>query len=307
MTLPPFRPRSATEIVDAAIQLGRRHYAPLVTLGAIVALPGLVLGLVTLWLMPQQAEIQAGVALPSDFGLALLVSLVSLCWLFVGFGALVASASSAYVEGRALEPREALRRALARAWTLVFGHLLAVVLVSVVVMIGLFVLAMGAGLALAGVGIATGGAGAGSSITTTAIAGVAIAVTTIGMGVGGLLAYARFANVTAAIMLEGATATQSLGRSNALVRGHSLRVAGVVGIMWLLYFVAYGTAWAIGYLVVRSMEISGNVAGVLVVAAYPFIASLLTILYYDLRIRREGYDLELMARALDADPAGAPV
>ena len=77
--------------------------------------------------------------------------------------------------------------------------------------------------------------------------------------------------------------------------------------MWVLYLVTYLSTWALGYLFIRSAEISGNVAGVLVVAVYPFLASLLALLYYDLRIRREGYDLELMARALDGTPSGATV
>jgi hypothetical protein len=305
VTLPPFRPRSATEIVDAAIQLGRRHYAPLVTLGALVALPGLVLGLVVVWLMPQPAQMNAdfGAAM-GDMGLVLALSLVSMCWLFVGFGALVASASAAYVDGRALEPVEALRRALRRAGPLVVGHLAAVVLVSLVVGAGLLALGIVAGLVAAGMGIATGGA---PGPTAAAIGVLAAVVTVVGMGVGGLFAWARFVNVTAAIMLEGAGAFASVGRSNALVRGHSWRVAGVVGMMGVLYVVTYLTTWAVGYLFVRSAEISGNIAGVLVVAVYPFIASLLTLLYYDLRIRREGYDLELMARALDEAPAEAVV
>jgi hypothetical protein len=305
VTLPPFRPRSATEIVDAAIQLGRRHYAPLVTLGALVALPGLVLGLIAVWLMPQPAQVNANLgAAAGDMGLALLVTLVSLCWLFVGFGALLASAAAAYVDGRALEPMVAMRRALHRAGALVVGHLAAACLIAVVVAIGLLALGMAAGLIVAGMGLATGGA---PGPTAAVIAGLAGVVTVVGMGAGSLFAYARFVNVTAAIMLEDAGAFAALGRSNALVRGHTLRVAGVVGMMWLLYLITYGSMWALGYVFIRSAEISGNVAGVLVVAVYPFIAGLLALLYYDLRIRREGYDLELMARALDGSASEATV
>jgi hypothetical protein len=305
VTLPPFRPRSATEIVDAAVQLGRRHYAPLVTLGALVALPGLVLGLIVVWLMPPQAQVNADLgAAMGDMGLALLVSLVSMCWLFVGFGALIASAAAAYVDGRPLEPAEALRRALRRAGALVVGHLAAFALVSVVVGAGLLALGIVAGLVVAGLGLATGGAPGATAAAIGIIAGV---VTIAGMGLGGLFAWARFVNITAAIMLEGAGPLAALGRSNALVRGHTWRVVGVVGILAVLYVVTYLSLWAFAYLFIRQAEISGNVAGVLVVAIYPFVAALLALLYFDLRIRREGYDLELMARALDGAPAEAAV
>jgi hypothetical protein len=306
VTLPPFRPRSATEIVDAAIQLGRRHYAPLVTLGALVAVPGLVLGLVVVWLMPQPAQVNADLgAAAGDMGLALLVSLVSMCWLFVGFGALVSSAATAYVEGRALEPMDALRRALRRAGTLIGAHLAASLLIALVVGAGLLALGIVAGLVVAGMGIATGGAPRGP--TAAAIGIIAGVVTVAGMSIGGLFAWARFANVTAVVMLEGSGAFAALGRSNALVRGHSWRVIGVVGMMMVLYVVTYLSMWALGFLFVRSAEISGNIAGVLVVAVYPFMGSLLALLYYDLRIRREGFDLELMARALESAPAEATV
>ncbi|HEY5087517.1 MAG TPA: hypothetical protein VII66_09190, partial [Gemmatimonadaceae bacterium] len=39
---------------------------------------------------------------------------------------------------------------------------------------------------------------------------------------------------------------------------------------------------------------------VLITAISPFSTVVATLLYYDIRIRREGYDIELMAQALNA-------
>jgi hypothetical protein len=305
VTLPPFRPRSATELVDAAIQLARRHYAPLVTLSAIVAMPSLAIGLLALWLLPQPGGAQDPFAAAGSAGWVLLLSLASSCWMFVGLGALVASAAAAYVDGRALEPIEALRRALRRWGTLIGSGLLVSLILFAVFFVGFMAVAIAAG--VIGAGLAATGASLQDGPTAALLGGIVIALALGGMVAGGLFALARFVNVTPAVMLDGLGATAALRRSNELVRGHTRRVAGVVGIMLVLFVTAYGTVLALAALVVQRFEVASNVAGVLAVAIYPFAAGLPTLVYYDLRIRREGYDLELMARALEGPPvADAP-
>ena len=98
---------------------------------------------------------------------------------------------------------------------------------------------------------------------------------------------------------------QAISRSTRLVRGNLRRVTGVVGIMLVLYLVAYLTLLALGGAIARDLQMASNVAGVFVVVLYPFLAALLTVLYFDLRIRREGYDIELLAHALGEAPAGS--
>ena len=48
---------------------------------------------------------------------------------------------------------------------------------------------------------------------------------------------------------------------------------------------------------------SGIISGVVL---QPFSASVVTVLYYDLRIRKEGYDLELLADQLGLEASGLP-
>lgn len=298
MSLPTFRPRSATELVDAAVQLGRRHYTPLVTLAVIVAVPSLCIGLLAQWLLPQQT---ITTELQPEAILALLPALlVGMCWFYVGLGALVASAAAAYVDGRALEPLDALRRALRRALALVVGNLAAAFLIVVMMTGAILLLGVTAGLIGAVIGMLGGSMGVLTSAAALIIGGATVGV----VGVGGLLFSALFVNVTASVMLEGLGPLQSVARSMKLVRGGLLRVAGVVAIMIALYLAAYLTALALAAMVVDA-QLASNVAGVFVVALYPFLSALLALLYYDLRIRREGYDLELIARALGEAPAGA--
>lgn len=299
MSLPTFRPRSATELVDAAVQLGRRHYAPLVTLSAIIAVPSLGLGLLAQWLLPQPtltAELD-----PAALGAIFPALLAAMAWFYVGLGALVASAAAAYVDGHPLEPFDALRRALRRAVALILGNLFAAAFVVVLVLVAAFALVAIAGVIGAIVALLGGTLGAFSNAVALAIGALTMAVVIVGL----LVFSALFVNVTAAVMLEQLGPFRSIARSARLVRGSLLRVSGVVAVMAALYLATYLTMYALAAVALDS-QLAQNVAGVFVVVLYPFLAALLALLYYDLRIRREGYDIELLARALGEAPAEPP-
>src|SRR5262249_41153494 len=109
------------------------------------------------------------------------------------------------------------------------------------------------------------------------------------------------------IVLEGVTVGESLGRSWQLVSGSFWRVFGY----GLLVFVAYlvvqvGITDAVA-LALSPLGVGGAIAGGLVSAAVstlslPFLFGAITLLYYDLRVRKEGFDLELLARDLSLLP-----
>ena len=69
----------------------------------------------------------------------------------------------------------------------------------------------------------------------------------------------------------------------------------------LLAIVLTGGGSALYAVVVVSL--AGAVAGIL---TRPFQAAVATVLYYDLRVRREGYDVQLLAEQLGFDPAVMP-
>ena len=52
-----------------------------------------------------------------------------------------------------------------------------------------------------------------------------------------------------------------------------------------------------------SNSLTGILSALLIIPIYPLLAVVSTLLYYDLRIRKEGFDLEVMSRELGA-PAG---
>jgi hypothetical protein len=111
-----------------------------------------------------------------------------------------------------------------------------------------------------------------------------------------------------ALVLEpGTTANGALSRSWALTRGSRWRMFGLgVTLVLLLYIPLTAlTALAAIFLANGSPD-SGLSAGLasLVVAAviqlflYPLVYCVLTVAYYDLRVRKEGFDLEVLAQTL---------
>ena len=55
----------------------------------------------------------------------------------------------------------------------------------------------------------------------------------------------------------------------------------------------------------RYMMINQIVSAIFTILVYPLVSVVQTLLYYDLRIRKEAFDIELMASGLGA-PAGQP-
>lgn len=107
------------------------------------------------------------------------------------------------------------------------------------------------------------------------------------------------------LLLEDVRGRHALKRSRQLVKGRWWPVAAVL----LLSAVLTGIFQAIvGGVVLAVVAVAGNdtvdvVARVISQAAAqvvltPFTATVITVLYFDLRVRKEGFDLELLARRL---------
>jgi hypothetical protein len=127
-----------------------------------------------------------------------------------------------------------------------------------------------------------------------------------------------------ALFVEGLRGRRALGRSFRLVRGRWWRTCAVISVGFFLAAVVSGIVQAV--FVAGVIAGAGNDALVLVFSAIagtaglaittPFQAALITVVYFDLRVRKEGFDLELLAQeigsgapASDRAPAGlfAPV
>jgi hypothetical protein len=115
----------------------------------------------------------------------------------------------------------------------------------------------------------------------------------------------------AAIVAERTGPFAGMGRSWELTRGHWWRVFGTLLVVVLITFVlSFVALVAIGAGAVALDDSIGTtayatvitLATILVLAVlYPLIAAIVTVLYYDLRVRNEGFDLQLLAQGVGAD------
>jgi len=118
---------------------------------------------------------------------------------------------------------------------------------------------------------------------------------------GALYPAARYFAVTPAIVLEGAGIGRAFARSTELSKGRKWHIILTMGLVFVIYAVlALGTMFVVGLIQIRLLQMI--VMGVFSIVAYPIVAITAAVLYYDMRIKSEGLDIELMAGALDGAP-----
>jgi hypothetical protein len=245
----PLRPRSASEIVDAAFQLYRRDPLTYLLVSAVCYAPILVLQLIVfgpaMQVEQQLSRLTAGYSVGLLLGYWISVSLMS---------AVMVRLSSEDYLGHPIEPAVAVRDAVVRLPAVMVG-----LLIKYLLMIVGFVFFI----------------------------------------VGAFWVVTRYFAVTAGIVIEGRGAFAALGRSAALSKGRKLHILGTTLLAFLIFFVLY---IAIG--IVAAMTGSAVISNVLTVVAsivaYPMFSITEMLLYYDARVRGEGYDIEVMAEGLSA-------
>jgi hypothetical protein len=124
----------------------------------------------------------------------------------------------------------------------------------------------------------------------------------------GIYLYYSWAVAVPVLLLEDKRGRKALKRSRELVKGRWWNVFGVVIVAAMLGFVVSGAFQAItlGVAVNTDNEIAKAVASAVATIAAsvlvtPFAAAVNAIVYFDLRVRKEGFDLELLAHTLGVD------
>lgn len=139
---------------------------------------------------------------------------------------------------------------------------------------------------------------------------LALLVGFLALVVGAFWASVAFAFCYPALLVEDLRGTEAMGRSRRLVSGQWWRCFGILTIGLVL-----ATSISLLATVVVSLPIlvadessvvalliSGVAAVVGAAISTPLQAAITTILYFDLRVRKEGLDLELLARRIGAPP-----
>jgi hypothetical protein len=125
----------------------------------------------------------------------------------------------------------------------------------------------------------------------------------------GVIYFLRRSLYMPALLVEGGTATASLERSKTLVgKGRNGRMDRVFGASFVFGVLSWVLVWGIGMVIPAGLKLT--FFGVLVtlipqVLLAPLLPIALVLIYYDARIRDEGYDLELRAQEVGAAPVDA--
>lgn len=270
------RPLGVGEIIDAGIRITRSRFRDLAILVGIIVIPAQVVQFFVAISAPG-SEVSFGFSPTPESGAteasdaltqlaATLVSLViGLLTAWLATAACTEIVSSTYLGGRA-GWRESLRKAWNRFVSLVGANLLILVITGVGLLACFF---------------------------------------------PGVWLYIAFTVAVPAIIVEGIRGPASLRRSFRLVRGRWWSVFAIVLVSQLLAAIVQGFVAlpmipvllaAGGDSTVVTYFATGVSTVVGTVLTQPFIAALVVIIYYDLRVRREGFDLALMVQQLDAPP-----
>ena len=240
------RPRSATELVDAAFQVYRRAPLQFMVALAVVYVPWLVIRLVF------DINIDPNVIPPASTIITIAVGGIAIY--AIAGGVITALTRDVYLDLPVSVP-EAFRVVATRLVTLIVASVIVAVLMTIGAMLFIFPL---------------------------------------------FYVIARFAVVRQAIVLEDAGTGQALSRSSALSGGLKWHVLATLAlIVLLLLAVNIGAGFLIG--IIPSRVVVNVLSTALSVVVGPILGIAETVLYYDLRIRREGFDVEYLV-GRDASP-----
>jgi hypothetical protein len=125
----------------------------------------------------------------------------------------------------------------------------------------------------------------------------------------GVYLYGAWAVATPVLLVEGTKGSKALRRSRQLVKGRwgPTFLVIVLGAIMSAIVQAAITGVLVGLLASGANDvvqaagnaIAGTISAVLVT---PFSAAVAVVLYFDLRVRKEGFDLELLAQRVGIDP-----
>lgn len=132
----------------------------------------------------------------------------------------------------------------------------------------------------------------------------------------GVYLYVSFAVTIPVLLIEDVRGPRALGRSRALVQGRWWPTFATLLVVWLitttLTLVVTGFVGGSTFLFANSTSTTATrvatgllTAGVTVLVT-PISAAVATLIYFDLRVRKEGFDVALLIQRLDAASRRAP-
>jgi len=288
------RARSNAELLDAAFEIYRRHFAIFLAVGVVAALPMALIQYSSLSLIGGQRGVMTvpDVAGGSFAMLQVMLLVAYVVTLFITpftEGITVTTAARAY-RGEAVELGDATRAVFARPLAVLLAYW------------ARFFLIMGAMMAIGIVGSIV----VGILLAIFRPIGILLAIPlVIGVFAVAIVIWKRYFAVLPVLLVEEKRVADSMSRSRALADGNGARIVVLIGLVILI-------SMFFGIMLggIAAALVSGLVGALLylfcVALVNQFAGVVLTLLYFDLRIRKEGYDIELLASSLDPTPAALP-
>lgn len=122
--------------------------------------------------------------------------------------------------------------------------------------------------------------------------------------VPGIIVACGYSVVSQAVVLEQLPrSTDALSRSWELTRGHRRRAFGLFLVMYLIIGIPQLAAGVVAAMMPASQTVVLSAAAVAQLTLTPLLVVAFTLYYYDLRIRKEAFDLELLGSQLTAASA----
>lgn len=305
------RPMGVGELLDYAVRIYRRHFVTLVGIAAIAAILPLALQMVwTVLINSRMLFPSLGPSSnPMDFATASIAGLAVMgLWALVSgiagilqTGALATAVGGAY-SGGVPTLLQAYGQALRRWFPLLFAPLL----------VGLLNLLLLSAVFVPFFGVSIGGPALARNPAASAVVGLLVLVSCVALIPAVLLLIllnTHWLFVVQAIVLENLGIRAALGRSWRLVRGSFWRVLLTYAVLSLfIYLLSVGPVYVfqIGGLFIFPSSLLllsiVNIVAQTVIGTFlaPLSAAILTLLYFDLRVRHEGLDLETRLKQLQA-------
>lgn len=317
------RPLSIGELLDRTFSYYRNNFWLFV---GIVAAPQVAMVAVTLFMQslrltgpaptPSKDPTEIITRLPrmmAGFAITMVVLLVAAIIIYSLVQGAVAFALSEVHLGRLTTVQAAFRSLRGKAWKLID------VVISIGVRVaGIYVLMM---LGVVLIVAIPAGMISGSGKPNPAIIIILVFLIIMGMLAAVVLApvlMMRYALAVPALVLENLTARQAIKRSVTLAKGNIWKIFLIFLLMYLITSViisVFQGPFIVVSIVIAARHgvpplwlqipstISGGIGGTL---SGPLIAIALTLLYFDARVRKEGFDLQLMMANLGPPPAVEP-
>jgi hypothetical protein len=293
------RPRGIGELLDAAFTLYRRNFLLLVSIAAVVQVPFAILQLVVYRAADIGGRLNNVQSISNNLGsplsqdqasqlntdagaFAIYFGIVLVVQYFIVYPLSLAATTHA-VSNRYLDQPATVGGSYRAAFTMWRS------LIALVLLLGL---AIGGGIAVALVlGVLTG------AVAVTGLLFIVVMAFAI-------VVLVRTTVAAQSIVIERVSGRGGIRRSWALTRGFFWRIVGIMVLLLILQSIVgllVGLpvlAAASGLSVDARQMIQQAVSAVSAVFVAPVTLVTLTLLYYDLRIRREGFDIEMLTAAL---------